>query len=229
MLVEEAKARKEEEEKAGKEEGEKSVKAPTTDEPTPIPPTISASSVPTGTTAPPSPPGGAPAGTGDGSGKGKRGGERGLTKPSIPDVYPQVMAIPIAKRPLFPGFYKAITIRDPQVAAAIQDMISRGQPYIGAFLFKDDAMDKDTISSVDEVHDVGTFCQITSAFPVNGDSGSITAVLYPHRRIKLSSLTNNSAEAPSAPSPASSTTAGEKPKTIDVETPAVQELSLIHI
>jgi len=223
-LVESVKARKDEEEKAGKEDGDKNVKAPSTDEPTPIPQTVSASDGPTSTSAPPSPPGGAPAGTGDGSGKGRRNGERGLTKPSIPDVYPQVMAIPIAKRPLFPGFYKAITIRDPQVAAAIQEMISRGQPYIGAFLFKDDAMDKDTINSVDEVHDVGTFCQITSAFPVNGDSGSITAVLYPHRRIKLSSLTNKSAETPSVPSTTPSTTAAaEKPKTIDVETPPVQE------
>src|ERR1700722_8399579 len=69
--------------------------------------------------------------------------ERGIAKPTVPDVYPQVMAIPIAKRPLFPGFYKAVTIRDPNVSAAITEMIKRGQPYVGAFLFKDDtATDK---------------------------------------------------------------------------------------
>ena len=44
-------------------------------------------------------------------------------------------------------------------------MIKRGQPYIGAFLFKDENADRDTIESMDDVHDVGTFAQITSAFP----------------------------------------------------------------
>jgi Lon-like ATP-dependent protease len=114
--------------------------------------------------------------------------ERALQKVDVPTVYPQVMAIPITKRPLFPGFYKAVTVRDPGVVSAIQEMIKRGQPYIGAFLFKDENADGDTIENVDDVHDVGVFAQITSAFPVPGDDGALTAVLYPHRRIKMSSL-----------------------------------------
>ena len=139
-------------------------------------------------------------GSGDGGKKGRRiAVGQALQKPTVPDVYPQVMAIPIAKRPLFPGFYKAVTVRDPHVVAAIQDMIKRGQPYIGAFLFKDENADRDTIESMDEVHDVGVFAQITSAFPVHGDDGALTAVLYPHRRIKMSALfppdQNKSAEA----------------------------------
>ena len=130
------------------------------------------------------------AGSGDG---GKKGGrrvstERAIQKPSVPEVYPQVMAIPIAKRPLFPGFYKAITIRDPNVASAIQEMMRRGQPYVGAFLFKDESSDKDVIENMEDVHDVGVFAQVTSAFPVNGEESSLTAVLYPHRRIKMSRL-----------------------------------------
>lgn len=125
----------------------------------------------------------------DGGRKGrKQSTERALQKPTVPEIYPQVMAIPIARRPLFPGFYKAVTIRDPNVAAAIQDMIKRGQPYIGAFLFKDENADRDTIESVDEVHNVGVFAQITSAFPVHGEPDALTAVLYPHRRIKMTSL-----------------------------------------
>lgn len=129
-------------------------------------------------------------GGGDGGRKGgrKASSEKALQKPTIPDVYPQVMAIPIAKRPLFPGFYKAVTIRDPNVTAAIQEMMRRGQPYVGAFLFKDENSDKDVIDSIDDVHDVGVFAQITSAFPVHGEENSLTAVLYPHRRIKMSSL-----------------------------------------
>ncbi|KAF2091408.1 putative LON domain serine protease [Saccharata proteae CBS 121410] len=129
----------------------------------------------------------APPASGDGGGKRRKGPERALQKPSVPDVYPQVMAIPIGKRPLFPGFYKAITIRNKAVAAAIQESIQRGQPYIGAFLLKDDDADKDVIDNQDEVYDVGTFCQITSTFNQGEDQG-ITAVLYPHRRIKMTSL-----------------------------------------
>ena len=133
----------------------------------------------TGTSAPPP----------TGSGTGPK--DRALQKNTIPEIYPQVMALPIAKRPLFPGFYKAVSIRDPQVAAAIQEMMKRGQPYIGAFLFKDESADKDTIDSTDEVHPVGVFAQITSTstFPVHGEGEtSLTAVLYPHRRIKIANL-----------------------------------------
>ncbi|KAI4128025.1 MAG: hypothetical protein LQ338_002916 [Usnochroma carphineum] len=151
---------------------------------------------------------GGESGAGDG---GRRGGrrtsnERAIQKPTVPEVYPQVMAIPIAKRPLFPGFYKAVTIRDPNVARAIQEMMRRGQQYVGAFLFKDEASDKDVIENIDEVHDVGVFAQITSAFPVNGEEHSLTAVLYPHRRIKMSRLippneiqTKSSSEPPKTP------------------------------
>jgi Lon-like ATP-dependent protease len=121
-----------------------------------------------------------------GNGGGRKG--RALQRPSIPDIYPQVMALPIARRPLFPGFYKAVTIRDPSISAAIQEMIKRGQPYIGAFLFKDENAEGDTIDNLNEVHEVGVFAQVTSAFPVHGEEGSLTAVLYPHRRIKISKL-----------------------------------------
>lgn len=141
--------------------------------------------------------GGASSGSGgDDSGSGSGGGKRGrksdkaLAKPVVPEIYPQVLAIPIARRPLFPGFYKAITIKDPNVAAAIMEMFKRGQPYVGAFLFKDENADDDVIRNPDDVYDVGVFAQVTSAFPMNSQGGEtgLTAVLYPHRRIRLSSL-----------------------------------------
>ncbi|KAF2019242.1 ATP-dependent protease La [Aaosphaeria arxii CBS 175.79] len=136
-----------------------------------------------------------------GSGKKKKTSERSLVKPSIPEVYPQVMAIPIGKRPLFPGFYKAITIRNKEVGQAIADMVKRGQPYIGAFLLKDDDADKDVIDDPNEVYDVGTFCQVTSAFPVGPDDNfAMTCVLYPHRRIKMTDLKPPAADkAPETP------------------------------
>ena len=160
---------------------------------------------------------GGESGSGSGDGGGRRGRkastEKAISKPSIPEIYPQVMAIPIAKRPLFPGFYKAITVRDPNVIAAIQEMLRRGQPYVGAFLFKDEGSDKDIIESMDEVHNVGVFAQITSAFPVTGETESLTVVLYPHRRIKVSKLMppKNSTDPP-APPVIDVKDVGEKPK-----------------
>ena len=120
-----------------------------------------------------------------------------LTKPTIPENYPQVLALPIARRPLFPGFYKAVVIRNPAVVAAVKEMMKRGQPYIGAFLLKDDASDSDVITDLNAVHEVGVFAQITSIFAANapgtvaakdGNEDGLTAVLYPHRRIRITEL-----------------------------------------
>ena len=135
--------------------------------------------------------GGNSTGAGSSGDQGSKRGRKAITqisKPTVPEHYPQVMAIPIAKRPLFPGFYKAVTIKDPNVVAAIHEMIRRGQPYVGAFLFKDESMDKDVIEKPDDVYDVGVFAQITSVIPAPGEDPSVTAVLYPHRRIRMTSL-----------------------------------------
>lgn len=113
-----------------------------------------------------------------------------LQKPTVPEVYPQVLALPIAGRPLFPGFYKAVVIKEPTVTAAIKELMKRGQPYVGAFLLKDENLNVDTITDIDQVHKVGVFAQITSVFPATGgkEESGLTAVLYPHRRIKITEL-----------------------------------------
>lgn len=122
-----------------------------------------------------------------------------ISKQSVPEHYPQVLALPIARRPLFPGFYKAVVIRNPAVVAAIKEMMKRGQPYLGAFLLKDEQADSDVISDINSVHHVGVFAQITSVFSAasgaakDGEEAKedgLTAVLYPHRRIKLTGLVN---------------------------------------
>ncbi|OSX57702.1 hypothetical protein POSPLADRAFT_1067762 [Postia placenta MAD-698-R-SB12] len=115
-----------------------------------------------------------------------------ISKQSVPEVYPQVLALPIARRPLFPGFYKAVVVRNPAVVAAIKEMMRRGQPYLGAFLLKDEHTDSDVISDINSVHPVGVFAQITSVFTAGGKEDDkeegLTAVLYPHRRIRITEL-----------------------------------------
>lgn len=115
-----------------------------------------------------------------------------IAKQSVPEIYPQVLALPIARRPLFPGFYKAVVVRNPEVVAAIKEMMKRGQPYLGAFLLKDENTDSDVITDINSVHPVGVFAQITSVFTATGRDDDkeegLTAVLYPHRRIKITEL-----------------------------------------
>ncbi|KDN52153.1 ATP-dependent protease La [Tilletiaria anomala UBC 951] len=176
---------------------------------------------------------GSSAGSGPGSGSGNSGAASGgsggpssssssginntsLSRQSVPDVYPQVLALPITRRPLFPGFYKAVVIKNPAVCAAIRESQRRGQPYVGAFLLKDQEEDSDVITDINKVHRTGVFCQVTSTFQASSSSPSIntskrsgkegtaeggsgsgaapveeeglTVVLYPHRRIKIDEL-----------------------------------------
>lgn len=152
-----------------------------------------------------------------------------ISKQSVPEFYPQVLALPIARRPLFPGFYKAVVVRNPAVVAAIKDMMKRGQPYLGAFLLKDENADSDVITDISSVHPVGVFAQITSVFAATGKDDKeegLTAVLYPHRRIRLTELvragsgegpavveTVEAESSPELPTPPSS------PQSTDVELP----------
>ncbi|KAG9235795.1 lon protease-like protein [Amylocarpus encephaloides] len=139
---------------------------------------------------------GGESGGGGGGEDGKKGKKtatgKALQKSTVPDIYPRVMLLPVSKRPLFPGFYKGVTVRDPNVIAAIQDMHARGQPYLGVFMTKDEKYEADTITSLDQVHEIGTFAQVTSIFPVDKGPGQLTIILYPHRRIKLSALDGQS-------------------------------------
>ena len=52
-----------------------------------------------------------------------------LTPWPEPTLAPQRrLALPIAQRPLFPSFYKAVVIRNPQVIAAVKKTMKRSQP-----------------------------------------------------------------------------------------------------
>lgn len=132
---------------------------------------------------------GNPPSDGKDDGDGGSGGKN--KKRALPEIYPQMLALPISRRPLFPGFYKAVVISDERVMKAIKDMLDRQQPYIGAFMLKSSKSDSDVIYSTDEVHEVGVFAQITSAFPSKDEktgTETMTALLYPHRRIKIEEL-----------------------------------------
>lgn len=133
---------------------------------------------------------------GAGDGGEDDGSKNNSNKPTsangLPEIYPQIMALPISRRPLFPGFYKAVVISDPSVMKAVKEMLDKRQPYVAAFLFKDENAEADVITSTDEIYPVGVFGQITSVFPSKDEKTNVetmTALIYPHKRISIDKLT----------------------------------------
>ena len=57
---------------------------------------------------------------------------------TIPDEWPQVPVIAVAKNPVFPRFIKIIEVSDPRLVEIIRNKVRMGQPYVGVFLKRDD-------------------------------------------------------------------------------------------
>ncbi|XP_050381375.1 lon protease homolog 1, mitochondrial [Argentina anserina] len=114
-----------------------------------------------------------------------------------PEDYLTVLALPLPHRPLFPGFYMPIYVKDPKLLAALQESRKRQAPYAGAFLVKDEpgtdpslVSGSDTEKSIHELkgkdlfnrlHEVGTLAQISS---IQGDQ----VVLIGHRRLRITEM-----------------------------------------
>ncbi|XP_065852683.1 lon protease homolog 1, mitochondrial [Euphorbia lathyris] len=114
-----------------------------------------------------------------------------------PEDYLTVLAIPLLHRPLFPGFYMPIYVKDPKLLAALQENRKRQAPYCGAFLVKDVPGTDPTIVTGSEsekdiyelkgedlfnrLHEVGTLAQISS---IQGDQ----VILIGHRRLRITEM-----------------------------------------
>ena len=75
-------------------------------------------------------------------------------KNQIPLEFPNLLSIPLTRRPLFPGYYKSMYIKDPKVIAAIQELVKSGTPYVGIFMAKDENADDDMVSNINQVEKV---------------------------------------------------------------------------
>ncbi|KAH1035385.1 hypothetical protein AAZX31_20G087200 [Glycine max] len=114
-----------------------------------------------------------------------------------PEDYLTVLALPLIHRPLFPGFYMPVFVKDPKLLAALQESRERQAPYAGAFLLKDEPeADPSAVSSSDtdknvydlkgkelfnRLHEVGTLAQISS---IHGDQ----VILIGHRRLRITEM-----------------------------------------
>lgn len=113
----------------------------------------------------------------------------------IPSVYPPVMALRIYKQPLLPGLAKPLVIQDPEIVEILNKCIKNNQLYVSVFLNKEkDGQPNaktgkeyaDRFTSIDDVHDVGTICEISHVY--ESQSSVSTLLLYPHNRVKLSEI-----------------------------------------
>lgn len=120
--------------------------------------------------------------------------EKAIVKATVPASVPELIAVPIDRRPVFPGFYKTFTVKDEKVAEALTKAMKKGLPYVGLFLSKKDdststdllSESNDKIEALDEIYPVGTFAQIVNLIPSKGEG--ITAIVFPHRRIRALEL-----------------------------------------
>lgn len=114
-----------------------------------------------------------------------------------PEDYLKVIALPLPHRPLFPGFYMPIYVKDPKLLAILVENRKRAASYAGAFLVKDEpGSDSNLISGSEteksiyelkgealykRLHEVGTLAQITN---IQGDQ----VVLIGHRRLRITEM-----------------------------------------
>lgn len=114
-----------------------------------------------------------------------------------PEDYLTVLALPLPHRPLFPGFYMPIYVKDPKLLAALQESRKRQAPYAGAFLLKDEPGTDPSVVTGSEsekniydlkgkdlfnrLHEVGTLAQISS---IQGDQ----VILIGHRRLRITEM-----------------------------------------
>lgn len=113
---------------------------------------------------------------------------------SPPPFYPLLLPIPLTKRPLFPGLYKSLYIKEPLAVQAIQKLMAQKQPYIGIFLSKNENLERDVVMDMTQVESVGVFAEITSVFQTGQDNSALTVVVFPHRRIRMTGLVHPDAE-----------------------------------
>ncbi|AAF26081.1 putative mitochondrial LON ATP-dependent protease [Arabidopsis thaliana] len=119
-------------------------------------------------------------------------------KPHLDDCL-TVIALPLPHKPLIPGFYMPIYVKDPKVLAALQESRRQQAPYAGAFLLKDDASSDSSSSSetenileklkgkelINRIHEVGTLAQISS---IQGEQ----VILIGHRQLRITEMVSES-------------------------------------
>ena len=101
----------------------------------------------------------------------------------------QLLAVPIARRPVFPGFMAPLVINDEGLMSALMTIKASSKPYVGLFLVKDPSIDlqvdKFTLTSMDQINQIGVLAHIQQMD--SGPAGAIAMVMS-HRRIRATGV-----------------------------------------
>ena len=76
-----------------------------------------------------------------------------MVSASHPSSHPQVLAVPLPRRPLMPGIIMPVKVTDEKLIAELEDMRNRGQAYVGAFLQRTDAASSASKGEGEDVFD----------------------------------------------------------------------------
>ena len=75
-----------------------------------------------------------------------------------------LLAVPIQRRPLFPGFMAPLVVTDEALVEAMIAVKKTSSPFVGVFLVKDAAVDltvdRFSLTSVDQIYSTGTLAHI---------------------------------------------------------------------
>ncbi|XP_044181931.1 lon protease homolog, mitochondrial-like [Acropora millepora] len=132
-----------------------------------------------------------------------------LAQVLVPDVFPEVPILPVHRNPVFPRFVKMMEITDKDLIELIRVKSRLAQPYAGAFLKKEDGSEAETITSLDDIYQVGAFVQITELYDM-GDK--MRMVVLGHRRIRITDALEYSSKVE-----------GNEDAVVETETPIPQE------
>ena len=99
-----------------------------------------------------------------------------------PEAFDKLLCIPISRRPVFPGFYKSININNHLTVETLSLQFKNGNPFVGIFLSKK-PLKNDLIENRDSIFNVGTLSRIINIIP--GVNDWATAIVFPHRRIRI--------------------------------------------
>ncbi|CAL8462062.1 g1593 [Coccomyxa elongata] len=134
--------------------------------------------------------------------EGKEDAAAGVLVPSSPELrHREVLAIPLPRRPLFPGNIMPVSVQNPKLVKELLELKrSSGQAYVGAFLRmsavspqgiegvlqSETSPSESAAASVEaddaELQSVGTFCQVHHISEM--ESGNAQMLLLGHRRLK---------------------------------------------
>ncbi|ODQ64309.1 ATP-dependent protease La [Nadsonia fulvescens var. elongata DSM 6958] len=101
---------------------------------------------------------------------------------------PPVIALAVNRRPVLPGHTSFIRVSEKDVIDGIGECAAMKQSFITVFLRKDLSTESSTFNDIEEVHPIGTFCQINGIYRNTGDipgQQTYTVVLYGHNRVKI--------------------------------------------